>query len=129
MTEENDDYSISDDFSQHFDMLIGEIMTCLSCHKNKRSKVLKDDSVMMPLGEISSKKLRPISHDKMTSLAFNCVTMNDLMDTFYVKTELSDVICEECSKLIGIIIKAKFEKYQSLLNPLMQLRIFPQISE
>ena len=47
----------------------------------------------------------------MTPLANNYVTMNKLMDTFDENTELSDVIYEQCSKLIGKISKAKFEKH------------------
>ena len=39
-------------------------------------------------------KMRPISHEKKTHLGKNCVTMTDLMNKFYEKTELSDVICE-----------------------------------
>ena len=53
ITEENDDYTIYDYVSQHFGMLFLETMTYLSCHQNKRPKVLRDDSFMMPLGEIS----------------------------------------------------------------------------
>ena len=52
MTEEMDYYTISDYVSQNFGMLIGETMTCLTCHKNKRPKVLKDDSFIIPLVEI-----------------------------------------------------------------------------
>ena len=106
-------------------------MICLTCHQNKRPKLSKDDSFIIPLGEISpkKKKLIPISHDKMTHLAKNCVTMNDLMDKFYEKTELSDVICEECSVLRGKKRKANSEKHQSVLNPPIQLRIFLQRSE
>ena len=42
---------------------------------------------------------------------------------------MSDIICEECSKFSGKISKACSEKHQSVLNPLMQLRIFLQRSE
>ena len=87
MIEEKDDYAVSDSVSQNFDMLIGEKMTCLTCHQNKRLDVLKYDLFIMPLGEISSLKnnLRPIRHHKMTHLAKNCVTTNDLMGKFYEK--------------------------------------------
>ena len=44
------------------------------------------------------KKLRPISHEKKIHLGKSCVTMPDLMVRFDGKTELSDAICEECSK-------------------------------
>ena len=96
-----------------------------------RPKGLKHDSFIMPLGEISSKKnnLRPTSHDKMTHLDINCVTMNNLMDTFYLKTELSDIICEKFCKLSGKSSEANFENHQSVLNTPMQLRIFIQRSE
>ena len=53
MTEEKYDYTIYDCISQNFCMLIGETMTCLSCHKKKSPKVIKDDSFIMSLGEIS----------------------------------------------------------------------------
>ena len=43
MTEEIDDYTISDYVSQHFGMLIGETITCLSCHQNKHPKVINHD--------------------------------------------------------------------------------------
>ena len=43
MTEERDDFTISDYSSQHSGMIIGETMTCLTCHQNNPPKVLKDD--------------------------------------------------------------------------------------
>ena len=46
-----------------------------------------------------------------------------------MKNDLSDVICEECSKLSGKLSKANSEKHRSVLNPPMKLRIFLQISE
>ena len=46
-----------------------------------------------------------------------------------MKTELSYVICEECSNSSGKTSKANFEKKQSVLKPPMQLKIFLQISE
>ena len=55
--------------------------------------------------------------------------MNESMDIFYEKTELSDVICEHCSKFSGKSSKAKFEKHQSVLKPPMNIRIFSQRSE
>ena len=51
------------------------------------------------------------------------------MVKFYEKTELSDVICEEWYKLSDKIIKAIKKKHQSVLKPLIQLKIFLQISE
>ena len=65
----------------------------------------------------------------MSHLTKNCVTMNELMDKFYEKTELSGVICEHCSKLSGKISKANFEKHHSVLKPPTQLRILFQISD
>ena len=53
----------------------------------------------------------PISNDKMTHLANNCVTMDELMDKFYEKTDLSDVISEECPKLSSKRRKANIEKH------------------
>ena len=73
------------------------------------------------------KILKPVFRDKMTHLAYHCVIMNELMDKFYEKIDMSDVICEKCSKINGKINKDKFEKYQSVLNPQMQPRIFLQI--
>ena len=43
ITEEKYGYTISDYVVQNFGMLIGEKMTCISCHKTKRPKVLKYD--------------------------------------------------------------------------------------
>ena len=34
-----------------------------------------------------------------------------------MKTQLSDVICEKCSKSSGGTIEANFEKQQSVLKP------------
>ena len=55
--------------------------------------------------------------------------MNELMDEFDEKTELNDVICENCPKISGKISKATFGKHQSVINPPIQLRIFLQRSE
>ena len=65
-------------------MAIGETMTCITCHQNTPPKVLKHDTFILPLREIShkKKKLRPISHEKKAHLAKSCVTMNDLMVKF-----------------------------------------------
>ena len=41
-TEVTDDYTISNYVSYHFGMLIGERITCISWHENKRPKVLND---------------------------------------------------------------------------------------
>ena len=49
ITDEKDDYTISDYVSQNFGILIGEIWTYLTCHA-KKSKLLKCDSFIIPLG-------------------------------------------------------------------------------
>ena len=43
MTEERNDYTISDYISYPFVMLIGETFTCLTCHGNNYPKPLKDE--------------------------------------------------------------------------------------
>ena len=85
----------------------------------------------MSLEVISSKnkQLTPTSHEKMTHLTNNCVNVKELVDRFYVKTELTEVIYEHCSKLSDNISKAKFEKHQSVLKYPMNLRIFLQRSD
>ena len=40
--------------------------------------------------------------------------MNELMDTFYENIDLSDVICENCSKISGKISNTKSEKSVSI---------------
>ena len=87
MTDEKDDYTISDYVSQHFGITIGETCTCLTCHATKPPKIFNYFSFILLLGEISQKggKMRPISHEKMTHLEKSCVTMTDLMDKFYEK--------------------------------------------
>ena len=62
-----------------------------------------------------------ISHEKMTHLGKSYVTMTDL-DTFYETTELSDIICDECTKSSSTTRKYNFEKNTVLISP-MQLRI------
>ena len=39
MTDEKDDYTISNYVSQHFGILIGETWTCLTCHAKKSIKI------------------------------------------------------------------------------------------
>ena len=55
-------------------------------------------------------EMRSISHEKMTNLGKRCVIMTDLMDKFYETTELSDVICDECTKSSSTTRKSNFEK-------------------
>ena len=52
MTDEKDDYTISDYVYQHFGILIGETWTCLTCYSKNKTKVLKDKSFIMSLEEI-----------------------------------------------------------------------------
>ena len=82
----------------------------LSCQK--KAKVLNDDSFILPFEEISQKGriMRPICHEKMTHLGKSCVTVKDLMDIFYEKSELSDVICEEFNLSSDTSSKTNFEK-------------------
>ena len=66
MSEETDYYTIHDYVSQHFGMLIGETWTFLTCHEKDLPKVLKYDSFIFILGEITHKKKKwiYISHEK-----------------------------------------------------------------
>ena len=54
--------------------------------------------------------------------------MTDLMDKFYETNELSDVICNTCTKSSGTIKKSNFETKQSVLKAPTQLRISLQRS-
>ena len=112
MTDENDDYTIYDYVSQHFGITIGKTMTCLTCRATKSPNIFNDFSFILPLEEISQrvKRMRSISHEKMTHLGKSCVKMIDLMDKFYETTELSDDICDECTKSISTTRKSKFER-------------------
>ena len=66
---------------------------------------------------------RRISHEKKTHLGKICVTMKDLMNKFYETNQLSDLICDECSKVSGTEKKCNFDTEQSLLSLPTQLRI------
>ena len=66
---------------------------------------------------------RRISHEKKTHLGKSCVTMKDLMCKFYETNELSDVICDEWSKVSGTEQKSNFETEQSIMSLPMQLII------
>ena len=55
MTEKKDDYTISDDVSQHFGIAIGDTLACLTCHATKLPKIFSDLSFILPLEEISNK--------------------------------------------------------------------------
>ena len=49
--DEEDNYTISDYVSQNFGILIVETWTCFTCHA--KIYILKDDSFIIPLGEIT----------------------------------------------------------------------------
>ena len=70
-------------------------MTHLLCHWTKYHR---------------KRKMRPISHEKKTNLGKSCVTITYLMVKFYKETDLSDVICEECSGSRVLTSKADSEK-------------------
>ena len=55
MTDENEEYTISDYVSQHFAITIGETWTCLTCHATKSPRIFKDFAFILPLEEISKK--------------------------------------------------------------------------
>ena len=55
--------------------------------------------------------------------------MNDLMSKFYESNELSDVICDECSKVSGTEKKSNFESKQTIVSAPMQLIISLQRTE
>ena len=114
MTDENEEYTITDYVCQHFAIRIGETLTCLTCHATKYPKIFKDFVFILPLEEISKegRKTGKISHEKNTNLGKSCVTMKDLMKFFYETTELSDVICNICTKSSITTRKSNFEKKQ-----------------
>ena len=114
MTDGNEEYTISDYMSHHFSITIGETWTCLTFHATKSPKLFKDFAFILPLEEISKegKNMRKTSHEKKTHLGKSCVTMTDLMDKFYEKTELSDVIYDHCTKSSLSTRKSNFEKKQ-----------------
>ena len=63
----------------------------------------------MPLYGISlENKKTSIRHDKFTHLDQHFITLKNLFDKYYEKRELSDVICENCSKLIGGSSRSNF---------------------
>ena len=49
MTDEQDDYTISDYVSHRFGITIGETWICLTCHSTKPPKILNDDPFISPL--------------------------------------------------------------------------------
>ena len=74
------------------------------------------------------KNTRKICHEKKTHLGKSCETMKDLMDKFYETIELSDVICDNCTKSSLTTRKSNFEKKKTVLKSPMQLRIYLQRS-
>ena len=55
MTDENDDYTISDYVSQHFGITIGETWKYLTCHDTKYPNIFNGFSFISPLEETSKK--------------------------------------------------------------------------
>ena len=55
MTDEKDDYTISDHAPQHFGTAIGETWTCLNFHATNPLKIFNDFSFIFPWEEISKK--------------------------------------------------------------------------
>ena len=110
MTYEKDDYTVSDYVSHNLGITIGETCTCLTCDEKKQS--IKWWLIYFAIGRNITErgKTRPISHEKKTLLWNFCVTMIDLMDAFYEKTELGDVICEECTKPSGTTSKTDIKE-------------------
>ena len=129
MTDEKDDYTIYDYVSQHFCIKIAETMTCHNCCAKKSPNVFNNFSFILTLEEISQngKRMRSISHEKMNHLGKSCVKMMDFMENMYETTELSDVICDECTKSRSTAIKSNFEKKTVLKSP-MHIRISLQRS-
>ena len=58
ITDEKDDYTISDYVSQYFGITIGETWTCLTFHATKPTKIFNCFSFIFPLEEISQKGKR-----------------------------------------------------------------------
>ena len=85
-------------------------MSYLSC--DKISQNIERLHIYFTLGRNikAREKMRKISHEKMTHLCKICVTMTDLMEDFYEATELSGVICDECTKSSSTTRKFNFEK-------------------
>ena len=49
MTDENEEYTITDYVSQHFVITIGETLTYLTCHVTKAPKIFNDLTFILPL--------------------------------------------------------------------------------
>ena len=100
--------------SQNFSITVGETWKCLTCKTPKHPKIFKDFAFILPLEKMSKKgkKYEKISHEKKTHLGNICVTMTDLINTFYETNELSDVICDNCTKSSLTTKKSNFEKKQ-----------------
>ena len=111
--------------SQNVSVTIGETWTCLTCQSSRSPKITKNISFIISLEQSFEypKKARQISHEKKTHLGKSCVTMNDFMSKLYETNELSDVICDECSKVSGAEQKSNFERKQSIVSVTTQLRI------
>ena len=64
----------------------------------------------------------------MTHFGKSCVTVTYLMENFYETNDLSDVICDECTKSSSKTRKYNFEKKKTVLKSPMQLIISLQRS-
>ena len=53
MTDENEEYTITDYASQHHYITIGETLTCITSHATKTPKIFKDFAFILPFEEIS----------------------------------------------------------------------------
>ena len=96
---------------QNFAITIGETWTCLTCRTQESPKIFKDFAFILPLEQMpkKGKNTGKIGHKKNTHLGKSCVTMTYLMDKFYETNELSDVICDTCTKS-SVIIKNPIKK-------------------
>ena len=55
MTDENEEYTITDYVSHSFAITIGETWTCLNCNVTKYPKILRNLAFILPLEQISKK--------------------------------------------------------------------------
>ena len=92
-------------------------------------KTLKDESFIIPLGEISHKeKLMPISHEEKTNFGKSWTTMTDFMVTFYEKLSWVMLYVKNSPSWAVQPVKPVLKKKLSVIKPPMKLRIFIQRS-
>ena len=84
MTDENDDYTISDYFSHYFGITIGKHGHVLLVMPQKKSNKWWLIYVSIERNITEREKMRPISHDKKTHLGKRCVTMTYLMENLFI---------------------------------------------